>query len=81
VSWLPLFHDMGLLVVIIPAMMGLPCSVMSPRAFVQRPLRWIKLLAEAPGAIAAAPDFAFEHAARRVSHPKAATSTSAELSR
>ena len=70
VSWLPLFHDMGLLVVIIPAMMGLPCSVMSPRAFVQRPLRWIKLLAEAPGAISAAPDFAFEHAARRGQPPE-----------
>jgi fatty acid CoA ligase FadD32 len=70
VSWLPLFHDMGLLVVIIPAMIGLPCTVMSPRAFVQRPLRWIKLLAEAPGVIAAAPDFAFEHAARRGKPPE-----------
>jgi len=65
VSWLPLFHDMGLLVAIIPAMIGRPCSVMTPWAFVQRPLRWIKLLAEAPGVIAAAPDFAYEHAARR----------------
>ncbi len=70
VSWLPLFHDMGLLVVIIPAMIGRPCTVMSPRAFVQRPLRWITLLAEAPGVIAAAPDFAFEHAARRGKPPE-----------
>ena len=69
VSWLPLFHDMGLLVVIIPAVIGRPCAVMSPRAFVQRPLRWIKLLAEAPGVIAAAPDFAYEHAARRGKPP------------
>jgi len=72
VSWLPLFHDMGLLVVIIPAMIGRPCSVMTPRAFVQRPLRWIKLLAEAPDVIAAAPDFAYEHAARRGRPPEGA---------
>ncbi|WP_241250033.1 AMP-binding protein [Rhodococcus sp. X156] len=72
VSWLPLFHDMGLLVVIIPAMIGRPCAVMTPRAFVQRPLRWIKLLAEAPGVIAAAPDFAYEHAARRGRPPEGA---------
>ncbi len=70
VTWLPLFHDMGLLVVIIPAVIGRPCAVMSPRAFVQRPLRWIKLLAEAPGVIAAAPDFAYEHAARRGRPPE-----------
>jgi len=43
---------------------------MSPRAFVQRPLRWIKLLAEAPGVIAAAPDCAYEHAARRGRPPE-----------
>src|SRR5699024_10229757 len=66
VTWLPLFHDMGLLTVILPALGGRYITIMSPRAFVQRPGRWIRELAAggdgAPTA-AAAPNFAFEHAA------------------
>lgn len=71
VTWLPLFHDMGLLTVITPAMGGATITVMSPRAFVQRPGRWISQLAAVSeaegvdGVFAAAPNFAFEHAARR----------------
>ena len=71
VTWLPLFHDMGLLKVIVPAMGGATITVMSPRAFVQRPGRWVNQLAEmaaeegVDGVFAAAPNFAFEHAARR----------------
>lgn len=68
VTWLPLFHDMGLLCVIMPAMVGAFVSIMSPRAFVQRPGRWIRELgaySDGDGVFAAAPNFAFEHAARR----------------
>ena len=68
VTWLPLFHDMGLLTVILPAFGGKYITIMSPRAFVQRPYRWIKELAAAKdgaGTFAAAPNFAFEHAAAR----------------
>lgn len=68
VTWLPLFHDMGLLTVILPAMGGNHITIMSPRAFVQRPWRWIKELAlasDSAGTFAAAPNFAFEHAALR----------------
>lgn len=68
VTWLPLFHDMGLLTVILPAMGGKYITIMSPRAFVQRPYRWIKELAaisDGAGTFAAAPNFAFEHAAAR----------------
>lgn len=71
VTWLPLFHDMGLLTVILPAMGGSAITVMSPRAFVQRPGRWVNQLAGmaaedgVDGVFAAAPNFAFEHAARR----------------
>ena len=38
VTWLPLFHDMGLLTVILPALGGKYITIMSPRAFVQRPV-------------------------------------------
>ncbi|OOL30254.1 fatty-acid--CoA ligase [Rhodococcus rhodochrous] len=68
VTWLPLFHDMGLLTVILPAIGGKYITIMSPRAFVQRPGRWIKELAavsDGAGTFAAAPNFAFEHAAAR----------------
>ncbi len=67
VTWLPLFHDMGLLTVILPAVGGSYITIMSPRAFVQRPGRWIRELAAVDGSptFAAAPNFAFEHAALR----------------
>ena len=68
VTWLPMFHDMGLLTVILPALGGRYITIMSPQAFVRRPGRWIKeLAAAADGAetFAAAPNFAFEHAAAR----------------
>ncbi|MBB5913649.1 fatty acid CoA ligase FadD32 [Nocardia transvalensis] len=68
VTWLPLFHDMGLLCVILPAIGGKFITIMSPSAFVRRPYRWIKELAahsDGAGTFAAAPNFAFEHAAAR----------------
>ncbi|MCM6776848.1 long-chain-fatty-acid--AMP ligase FadD32 [Nocardia sp. CDC159] len=68
VTWLPLFHDMGLLCVILPAIGGKYITIMSPSAFVRRPSRWIKELAavsDGAGTFAAAPNFAFEHAAAR----------------
>lgn len=68
VTWLPMFHDMGLLTVMLPAVGGRFITIMSPAAFVRRPYRWIKELAAASdgaGTFAAAPNFAFEHAATR----------------
>nr|WP_157079972.1 long-chain-fatty-acid--AMP ligase FadD32 [Skermania piniformis] len=68
VTWLPMFHDMGLLTVILPAMAGKFITIMSPMAFVRRPSRWIEELAaqsDGAGTFAAAPNFAFEHAAVR----------------
>ncbi|WP_157354436.1 long-chain-fatty-acid--AMP ligase FadD32 [Nocardia terrae] len=68
VTWLPLFHDMGLLTVILPTIGGKYITIMSPSSFVRRPYRWIKeLAAQEDGAeiFAAAPNFAYEHAAAR----------------
>lgn len=68
VTWLPMFHDMGLLTVILPALGGKYITIMSPAAFVRRPGRWIKELAAADDnapTYAAAPNFAYEHAAAR----------------
>ena len=66
VSWLPLFHDMGLLMIMFPALVGAPLTLMSPLAFVRRPYRWIRELGSSDlPTFAAAPNFAFEIAAQR----------------
>ncbi|HEX4393050.1 MAG TPA: AMP-binding protein [Mycobacterium sp.] len=66
VSWLPVYHDMGLLLGITGALtMGLHSVLMSPMAFLQRPARWIQQLAENTRVFTAVPNFAFELAARR----------------
>ncbi len=70
VSWLPLFHDMGLLMIMFPALADrqFPLTLMSPMAFVRRPKRWIEALAAESRygpTFAAAPSFAFDLAAQR----------------
>ncbi len=66
VSWLPVYHDMGLLLGITGALtMGLHSVLMSPMAFLQRPARWVKELALNTRMFTAVPNFAFELAARR----------------
>ncbi|MBA0048489.1 fatty acyl-AMP ligase [Mycobacterium sp. NPDC050853] len=67
VSWLPLYHDMGLLLTFFP-LCGGRVTLMSPVSFVRRPGRWIKLLAaeaKLGRTLAAAPNFAFELTAER----------------
>lgn len=66
VSWLPFYHDMGLIKgVCAPLVSGRSAVLMSPMAFLQRPARWIQQLAINPGSFTAAPNFAFELAVRR----------------
>ncbi|ORW29311.1 fatty-acid--CoA ligase [Mycobacterium paraense] len=68
ISWLPLFHDMGLLMIMFPALCGGHITLMSPTAFVRRPYRWIRELAVQSRhgrTFAAAPNFAFDLAAQR----------------
>jgi long-chain fatty acid adenylyltransferase FadD28 len=66
VSWLPFYHDMGLLLgVCVPILGGLHAVVMSPMSFLQSPARWIQLMAKHPHVMSAAPNFAFELAVRR----------------
>jgi long-chain fatty acid adenylase/transferase FadD26 len=61
VSWLPLFHDMGLLFgVILPLWAGIPSYLMTPAAFVRRPARWLEAIAKFGGTHAAAPSFAYD---------------------
>jgi fatty acid CoA ligase FadD32 len=69
VSWLPFFHDMGLVTALVAPMIGHYVTFMTPAAFVRRPGRWIREMARKPddtgGVISVAPNFAFDHAATR----------------
>jgi acyl-CoA synthetase (AMP-forming)/AMP-acid ligase II len=68
VSWLPLYHDMGLLMIVCVAVFGTQVTLMSPVSFVRRPQRWIRQLAAESKhgpTFAAAPNFAFELAVDR----------------
>ncbi|WP_435069880.1 fatty acyl-AMP ligase [Amycolatopsis thermoflava] len=68
VSWLPLFHDMGLILGAgAPVVGGLTSVLMDPLAFLERPERWLRALSASPGAISAAPNFAYAYSASRVS--------------
>jgi long-chain fatty acid adenylyltransferase FadD28 len=68
VSWLPFYHDMGLnLGIILPVLTGFHGVLTSPVSFLQRPARWMQLLASNTHALSAAPNFALELAARKTS--------------
>jgi acyl-CoA synthetase (AMP-forming)/AMP-acid ligase II len=61
VSWLPLFHDMGLIGNVLQALyLGARCVLMPPIAFLQRPLRWLKAIDRYRGTMSGAPNFAYD---------------------
>lgn len=66
VSWLPLFHDMGLIGVLLTSICHpYPIHVMSPESFVMNPRRWLDLIAKVGGTLSAAPNFAYDMAVAR----------------
>ncbi|WP_234361260.1 AMP-binding protein, partial [Streptomyces europaeiscabiei] len=67
VGWLPLYHDMGLVLsVAAPVVRGLLSVLMDPVAFLHEPVRWLRLLAAHPRALSAAPNFAYDYCASTV---------------
>lgn len=67
VGWLPLYHDMGLVLSIAaPVVRGLLSVLMDPVAFLHEPARWLRLLAAHPRALSAAPNFAYDYCASAV---------------
>src|SRR6185312_2373789 len=60
-SWLPHFHDMGLIgSILAPMVRRTEIILMSPQAFLQRPLRWLEAIAEFDVELSGAPNFAYE---------------------
>ncbi|HMD40534.1 MAG TPA: AMP-binding protein [Candidatus Acidoferrum sp.] len=67
VSWLPLYHDMGLIGAWLMLLyFGMPLGVMSPLAFLTRPERWLKAIHKYGATISAAPNFAYELCVRKI---------------
>jgi fatty acid CoA ligase FadD21 len=67
VSWLPFYHDMGLMLgIAAPILDGCGADLMSPLAFLARPARWVHAMSRNGGAFSAAPNFAFDLTARRI---------------
>jgi fatty-acyl-CoA synthase len=68
ISWLPLYHDMGLIGAWLTLLLhGVPLVVMSPLAFLTRPERWLQAISKHRGTITAAPNFAYELCVRKIS--------------
>ncbi|OBK41758.1 acyl-CoA synthetase [Mycobacterium sp. 1245111.1] len=66
VSWLPFYHDMGLVLgVCAPILGGYHAELSSPLAFLERPARWVQAMAKSAHAWSSAPNFAFDLAARK----------------
>ena len=67
VSWLPLYHDMGLIGAwLVPLFSGNPVVVMSPLAFLAQPERWLRAIHRHRGTMSPAPNFAYELCVRKI---------------
>ncbi len=74
VGWLPLFHDMGLIGNILQSIsLGIPCILMSPVAFLQRPWRWLQAISRYKATISGGPNFAYDLCVSRITHEQRAT--------
>lgn len=72
VSWLPLFHDMGLIGGIIqPLFGGFPCTLIPPNVWHQKPLCWLKAISRYRATTSGGPNFAYEHLARTTTRAEA----------
>lgn len=74
VSWLPVFHDMGLIFgIAAPVVLGVHTAGMSPTSFLMSPVRWLKLITAVHGNVAAAPNFAYDLCVARISDQQKST--------
>lgn len=67
VSWLPPYHDMGLVGGILQSLyIGFPATLMAPIHFLQRPLRWLQAVSRHRATISGGPNFAYELCVRKI---------------
>ncbi|PYP88918.1 MAG: non-ribosomal peptide synthetase [Candidatus Angelobacter sp. Gp1-AA117] len=66
-GWLPLFHDMGLIGnVLQPLYVGARCILLSPMAFLQRPLSWLQTISQYRATTSGGPNFAYDLCVRKI---------------
>lgn len=66
-TWLPHYHDMGLVGTILqPLFLGVPCVLMPPTAFIQKPLRWLMAVSRYRATTSGAPNFAYDLCSRMI---------------
>lgn len=73
VSWLPLYHDMGLAVVLQSIYLGTFAVLMSPVHFLQRPIRWLRAISHYKAVVSFSPNFAFDLCVRKITEEQRAT--------
>jgi len=74
VSWLPVYHDMGLIGGILQPLYGaFPCILMSPASFLQRPYRWLQAISSYKGTTSGGPNFAYEQCVQRITQEQKET--------
>ena len=67
VSWLPPYHDLGLIGgILVPLYAGFRCVLMSPLAFLRRPTLWLETITRYRGTISGGPNFAYDLCVRKV---------------
>jgi acyl-CoA synthetase (AMP-forming)/AMP-acid ligase II len=67
VSWLPMYHDMGLIGgVLQPLYAGVPATLMSPLMFLQKPVRWLRAISEWGATSSGGPNFAYDLCTRQI---------------
>jgi acyl carrier protein len=67
VSWLPLYHDLGLIGANFASLvLGFPTVLMSPLAFLSRPVSWMRAIHRHRGTMSGGPNFSFELCLRRI---------------
>ena len=67
VSWLPLYHDMGLIGgVVQPVYCGARCALLAPVAFLQRPALWLETISKTQASVSGGPDFAYDLCVRKI---------------
>jgi acyl-CoA synthetase (AMP-forming)/AMP-acid ligase II len=66
-GWLPFHHDMGLIGnVLQPLYLGRPCILMSPMAFMQKPIRWLQAISHYRATTSGGPNFAYDLCVRKI---------------
>ncbi len=74
VTWLPLYHDLGLIGGILqPLYSGYESTILAPTAFLQRPIRWLQAISRTRATLSAGPNFAYDLCVRKITAAQKAT--------